>query len=49
MNNTIRNIQLTAVLIVLLSTIIAFFSKVKQMCDKKDIDIGRLASNVYLY
>ena len=31
MNNTIRNIQLTAVLFVLLSTIIAFFLEVQEM------------------
>ena len=33
MNNTIRNIQLTAVLFVLFSTIVAFFLEVKEMYD----------------
>ena len=31
MNNTIRNIQLTAVIFVLAATIIAFFLEVKEM------------------
>ena len=42
MNNTIRNIQLTAVLFVLLSTIIAFFLEVKQMYDNKNIELADL-------
>ena len=40
MNNTIRNIQLTAVIFVLISTVIAFLLEVKEMYDllkeKKD-------------
>ena len=42
MNNTIRNIQLTAVLFVLFSTIIAFFLEVKEMYDEKNIDLADL-------
>ncbi len=42
MNNTIRNIQLTAVLFVLLSTVIAFFLEVKQMYDNKNIELADL-------
>ena len=42
MNNTIRNIQLTAVLFVLVSTIIAFFLEVKQMYDNKNIELADL-------
>ena len=42
MNNTIRNIQLTAVLFVLVSTIIAFFLEVKEMYDNKDIELADL-------
>ena len=42
MNNTIRNIQLTAVLFVLLSTIIAFFLEVKEMYDNKNIELADL-------
>ena len=42
MNNTIRNIQLTAVLFVLVSTIIAFFLEVKEMYDEKNIDLADL-------
>ena len=42
MNSTIRNIQLTAVLFVLLSTIIAFFLEVKQMYDNKNIELADL-------
>ena len=42
MNNTIRNIQLTAVLFVLFSTIIAFFLEVKEMYDEKSIDLADL-------
>ena len=42
MNNTIRNIQLTAVLFVLFSTIIAFFLEVKEMYDNKNIELADL-------
>ena len=42
MNNTIRNIKLTAVLFVLVSTIIAFFLEVKEMYDNKNIELADL-------
>ena len=42
MNNTIRNIQLTAVLFVLISTIIAFFLEVKEMYDDRNIELADL-------
>ena len=42
MNNTIRNIQLTAILFVLVSTIIAFFLEVKEMYDNKNIELADL-------
>ena len=42
MNNTIRNIQLTAVLFVLVSTIIAFMLEVKEMYDNKNIELADL-------
>ena len=42
MNNTIRNIQLTAVLFVLLSTIIAFFLEIKEMYENKNIELADL-------
>tara|TARA_X000000368_G_scaffold327114_1_gene264174 strand:- start:167 stop:553 length:387 start_codon:yes stop_codon:yes gene_type:complete len=42
MNNTIRNIQLTAVLFVLISTIIAFLLEVKQMYENKNIELADL-------
>ena len=42
MNNTIRNIQLTAVMFVLVSTIIAFFLEVKEMYDNKNIELADL-------
>tara|TARA_B100000963_G_scaffold358339_1_gene382766 strand:+ start:365 stop:751 length:387 start_codon:yes stop_codon:yes gene_type:complete len=42
MNNTIRNIQLTAVIFVLLSTIIAFFLEVKEMFDNRNIELADL-------
>ena len=42
MNNTIRNIQLTAVLFVLVSTIIAFLLEVKEMYDNKNIELADL-------
>tara|TARA_B100000963_G_scaffold335898_1_gene330466 strand:- start:329 stop:715 length:387 start_codon:yes stop_codon:yes gene_type:complete len=42
MNNTIRNIQLTAVLFVLVSTILAFFLEVKEMYENKNIELADL-------
>ena len=42
MNNTIRNIQLTAVLFVLISTIIAFFLEVREMYENKNIELADL-------
>ena len=42
MNNTIRNIQLTAVLFVLVSTIIAFFLEVMEMYENKNIELADL-------
>ena len=42
MNNTIRNIQLTAVLFVLISTIIAFLLEVKLMYENKNIELADL-------
>ena len=42
MNNTIRNIQLTAVLFVLISTIIAFFLEVMEMYDNRNIELADL-------
>ena len=42
MNNTIRNIQLTAVLFVLVSTIIAFFLEVKEMYENRNIELADL-------
>ncbi len=42
MENTIRNIQLTAVLFVLVSTIIAFFLEVKEMVDNRNIELADL-------
>ena len=42
MNNTIRNIQLTEVLFVLVSTIIAFFLEVKEMYDNRNIELADL-------
>ena len=42
MNNTIRNIQLTAVLFVLVSTIIAFLLEVKEMYENKNIELADL-------
>ena len=41
MNNTIRNIQLTAVLFVLVSTIIAFLLEVKEMYEESIIRISK--------
>ena len=42
MNNTIRNIQLTAVLFVLISTIIAFFFEIREMYENKNIELADL-------
>ena len=42
MNNSIRNIQLVAVIIVLISTIIAFFLEMKEMYDVRDITLADL-------
>ena len=42
MNQTIRNIQLTAVLIVLISTVVAFFLEMKDMYLNRDITLADL-------
>ena len=42
MNQTIRNIQLTAVLIVLVSTTIAFFLEITEMYTNRDITLADL-------
>ena len=42
MNNTIRIIQLTAVLFVLVSTIIAFLLEVREMYENKNIELADL-------
>ena len=42
MNNTIRNIQLTAVLFVLASTIIAFLLEVREMYENRNIELADL-------
>ena len=42
MNDTIRNIQLTAVIFVLLSTIVAFFLEVKEMYENRNIELADL-------
>ena len=42
MNNTIRNIQLTAVLFVLISTIIAFLLEVSEMYESRNIQLADL-------
>ena len=42
MNQTIRNIQLTAVIIVLVSTVIAFFLEITEMYMNKDITLADL-------
>ena len=42
MNSSIRNIQLVAVIVVLVSTIIAFFLEMKEMYDNKDITLTDL-------
>ena len=42
MNQTIRNIQLTAVLFVLVSTIIAFLLEIREMYENKNIELADL-------
>jgi protein PsiE len=42
MNQTIRNIQLTAVMIVLISTVVAFFLEMRDMYMNKDITLADL-------
>mgnify|MGYP001189340660 CR=1 FL=1 len=42
MNNSIRNIQLVAVVVVLISTIIAFFLEMKEMYENQDIALADL-------
>ena len=42
MNNSIRNIQLVAVVIVLISTIIAFFLEMREMYENMDITLADL-------
>ena len=42
MNQTIRNIQLVAVLFVLASTVVAFFLEVRQMYDDRMIELSDL-------
>ena len=42
MNQTIRNIQLTAVLIVLISTVVAFFLEMRDMYVNRDITLADL-------
>ena len=42
MNNTIRNIQLTAVLFVLVSTIIAFLLEIMEMYENRNIELADL-------
>ena len=42
MNSTIRNIQLVAVIFVLIATVIAFFLEVKEMYINKNIELADL-------
>ena len=42
MNSSIRNIQLVAFIVVLVSTIIAFFLEMKEMYENKDITLADL-------
>ena len=42
MNKTIRNIQLTAILVVLISTVIAFFLEIKEMYVNQNITLADL-------
>ena len=39
MNNSIRNIQLVAVVVVLISTIIAFFLEMREMYENRNITV----------
>ena len=49
MNSSIRNIQLVAVIVVLVSTIIAFFLEMKEMYENKDITLAdRLLMFIYI-
>ena len=48
MNQTIRNIQLTAVLIVLISTVVAFFLEMSDMYMNRDITLADLLL-MYIY
>ena len=42
MNNTIRNIQLTAVILVLISTVIAFLLEILEMYESRNIELADL-------
>ena len=42
MNNTIRNIQLTAVIFVLISTVIAFLLEILEMYENRNIELADL-------
>ena len=42
MNSSIRNIQLVAVIVVLVSTIVAFFLEMREMYENKDITLADL-------
>ncbi len=42
MNSSIRNIQLVAVVVVLISTIIAFFLEMRELYENKDITLADL-------
>ena len=42
MNNSIRNIQLVAVVVVLVSTIIAFFLEMREMYENRNITLADL-------
>ena len=42
MNNSIRNIQLVAVVVVLISTIVAFFLEMREMYENRDITLADL-------
>ena len=42
MNSSIRNIQLVAVIVVLVSTIIAFFLEMREMYENRDITLADL-------
>ena len=49
MNSAIRNIQLVAVIIVLVSTIIAFLLEIIKMYEAQNVTLADLLVNVYLY